>query len=85
MKNSGDDQCRVSLYEKRAYNFLMREKSQTKRKTHSHQMHCDLALLLGHDGNLKDQAVDTWLQNQRDFEAPLMPWLNAVFLGLLDA
>ena len=44
-----------------------------------------LARTLDQNERLKDQVVDAWLQDQWDLEDPLMYWLDAEFLGLLDA
>jgi len=44
-----------------------------------------LAHALDQSERLKDQVVDAWLQGQWELEDPLMYWLDAEFLSLLDA
>ncbi|WP_161884235.1 hypothetical protein [Deinococcus alpinitundrae] len=44
-----------------------------------------LARALDQSERLKDQVVNAWLQDQWGLEDPLMDWLDAEFLGFLDA
>ena len=44
-----------------------------------------LARALDQSEQLKDQVVDAWLQDQWELEDPLMYWLDAEFLSLLDS